>query len=154
MAGFPELEVKIIRGLSQPTPCIDSVDCTVIELENFPLHIFTPKSYTGGHGAIVTIHGGGFVVGDVLSNRQFYSQMAEDTGTVVVAPDYRLAPEHLYPAAIEDCVEAVKYVFDNAEELNINNEKIVVTGDSAGGHLTLVTALNLIGTDYQLKGRF
>ena len=79
--------------------------------------------------------------------------MAEDTGTVVVAPAYRLAPEHLYPAAIHDCVDTVKYVFDHAEELNISKDKIVVTGDSAGGHLTLVTALDLVGQEsYQLKG--
>ena len=92
------------------------------------------------------------MVGDVLSNRKFYSQMAEDTGAVVFAPDYRLSPEHQYPAAIDDCVESIKYVFDHAEELKINKSKIVVTGDSAGGHLTLATALVLVETEYQLKG--
>ena len=65
--------------------------------------------------------------------RQFYSNMALDAGTIVVAPEYRLAPEHPYPNGLEDCVETVKYVFDNAESLNIDNTKIVLTGDSAGG---------------------
>ena len=135
-----------------PTPCIDSVDENVIELDNFSIHVFTPKSYTGLHGAIIAIHGGGWVLGDVLSVRRLYSNIADEAGTVVVAPDYRLAPENVYDAGIEDCLETVKYVFDHADELNIDRNKIVLTGESAGGHLTLVTALGLVGTEYTLKG--
>ena len=59
--------------------------------------------------------------------------MALDSQTIVIAPEYRLAPEHPYPAAVDDCLETVKYVFDNAEELGIDQTKIVLTGDSAGG---------------------
>lgn len=146
--------VKILRGLSQPSPVSDEIEHSVVELENFSLEIFKPKTYSGGHGAIINIHGGGFTVGNVPTIRQFCSNMALDSQTIVIAPEYRLAPEHPYPAAVDDCLETVKYVFDNAEELGIDRTKIVLTGDSAGGQLTLVTALGLVGTDYQLKGIF
>ena len=135
-----------------PTPCIDSVEENVIKLDNFSIHVFTPKSYTGLHGAIIAIHGGGWMLGDVLSVRRLYSNIADEAGAVVVAPDYRLAPENVYDAGIDDCLETVKYVFDHADELNIDPNKIILTGESAGGHLTLVTALGLVGTEYTLKG--
>ena len=61
-----DLELTIERGMAQPMPCIDSVDEKIIELEHFPLHIYTPKSYSGGHGAIVTIHGGGWFSGQII----------------------------------------------------------------------------------------
>jgi len=151
--GYPELGLKIARGLTAPTPCIDAVDEKIIELDNFVIHVFTPKDYVGNRGAIINFHGGGWVVGNVPGNAQYFSSIADEAGTVVVAPEYRLAPEHPYPAAIDDCLETVKYVFDNAEDLNINKNKIVVTGDSAGGHLALVTALGLaFEEDYRLKG--
>jgi acetyl esterase len=65
-----------------------------------------------------------------------------------------LAPENPYPTAINDAEETVKYVFENAKHLNIDFKKTVITGDSAGGHLTLVTALSLVDTPYQVAGIF
>ena len=76
--------------------------------------------------------------------------MAKTTGSIIVAPDYRLAPEHVFPAQIDDTIDAIKYTFENFDELGIDKTKIVVTGDSAGGHLALVSALEL--TNYKLKG--
>lgn len=84
----------------------------------------------------------------------FYSNIADQAGTVVVAANYRLAPENKYPAAILDAYATVKYVYENAENLKIDYAKTVITGDSAGGHLTLVTALNLVDTEYQVAGIF
>ena len=70
--------------------------------------------------------------------------MAISTGAVILSPEYRLAPEHPYPAALEDCYDAVNYINDNAKALQIN--QIIITGDSAGGHLTITTALKVVDT--------
>merc|ERR1712130_73237 len=150
--GRGDLGLALNRMLPASTPVIDSATEQIVQLDNFAIHIFTPKSYAGNHGAIVNFHGGGWVVGNVPGNRLYFSNMAHEAETVVVAPEYRLAPEHPYPAAIDDCLATVKYVFDHSQELNINPTKIVVTGDSAGGHLALVTALGLVGTEYKIKG--
>ena len=63
---------------------------------------------------------------------------------VILSPDYRLAPEHRFPAAIDDCYDSVNYVHENAETLQVS--KIIVTGDSAGGHLSITTALRIVNT--------
>lgn len=68
--------------------------------------------------------------------------MAISTGAVILSPDYRLAPEHRYPAALDDCYDSVNYISENAKALRIN--EIIITGDSAGGQLTIATALKVL----------
>lgn len=70
--------------------------------------------------------------------------MAISTGSVIMSPEYRLAPEHKFPAALDDCYDSVNYVHENAETLQVN--KIIITGDSAGGHLSITTALRVVKT--------
>jgi len=70
--------------------------------------------------------------------------MAVSTGSVILSPDYRLAPEHIFPAAIDDCYDSVNYVHENRETLQVS--KIIITGDSAGGHLSITTALRVVNT--------
>lgn len=80
----------------------------MIERTNYKLYIFTPNGYEGDRGAIINFHGGGWVIGNVPGTRRYYSTMARDTGSIIIAPDYRLAPKHVYPAQIDDCIEATK----------------------------------------------
>ena len=93
-----------------------------------------PKDETPG---ILWIHGGGYVVGMA---KMIYMSRAIDLvkkyGAVVVTPEYRLAPKHPYPAALEDCYTALKYLKGNTEELGVNSSQIMVGGESAGGGLT------------------
>ena len=70
--------------------------------------------------------------------------MAISTGSVIMSPEYRLAPEHKFPAALDDCYDSVNYVHENAETLQVN--KIIMTVDSAGGHLSITTALRVVKT--------
>ena len=91
---------------------------------------------------ILWIHGGGYTLG--MAEMVFLScgkMLAGEFGGVVVAPTYRLAPGNPYPAALEDCYEALEYMWDNAEKLGIDRERIIVGGESAGGGLAAAVCL-------------
>jgi acetyl esterase len=91
--------------------------------------------------ALVYLHGGGWTVGDFATYEPFCRQLANALGRVVVWVDYRLAPEHPFPAALEDTWNAVEWLVTNAERLGIDRERIAIGGDSAGGNLAAVTAI-------------
>jgi acetyl esterase len=91
--------------------------------------------------ALVFLHGGGWVIGNLESHDRFCRRLANLAGIAVVAVDYRLAPEHPYPAALEDAVSAFEWTMRNAEELCIDVDRVAVGGDSAGGNLAAVLAL-------------
>jgi len=89
------------------------------------------------------IHGGGMIMGDLDGNDMICQSFAEALQVAVASLDYRKAPEHPYPAACHDVVDAIKWLFDEAEELNLIANNIGLTGLSAGGGLTLAAALLL-----------
>lgn len=86
---------------------------------------------------VLYLHGGGFVVGDLDTHDQTCRRLARDCDAVVVAVDYRLAPEHPFPAAVEDCLAAAGWVADHLADLG-GSDVLGVAGDSAGGNLTAV----------------
>ena len=90
--------------------------------------------------AIVYFHGGGWVLGNLDTHDAVCRRLAHESGCVVIAIDYRLAPENPFPSAIDDCDAATRYVLAHADELNIQGSKVVVAGDSAGGNLAAVVA--------------
>ena len=87
---------------------------------------------------LVYFHGGGFVLGDLDTHDGFCRMFVDDGGFAVIAVDYRLAPEHVYPAAAEDGFAALIWIEQNASDLGIDANRIAIGGDSAGGHLTAV----------------
>lgn len=91
--------------------------------------------------ALVYFHGGGYVIGDVDTHDVLCRQLANGACCAVFSVDYRLAPEDRFPAALEDCVAATRYVCAQAKELHIDAERVAVGGDSAGGNLATVTAI-------------
>ena len=94
-----------------------------------------------GAPAICFFHGGGWVVGDLDSHDPPCRVLAQRTGAVVMAVDYRLAPEAPYPAAVEDCVAAYAWLTKHAGELGVDADRLAVMGDSAGGNLAALVAL-------------
>lgn len=91
--------------------------------------------------AVINFHGGGWVQGNPEQSAWLCSRVAVRSKAVVVSPAYRLAPEHPFPAGLDDCWDALAWVVDHAEELGIDPERIAVMGDSAGGNLAAVVAL-------------
>ena len=90
---------------------------------------------------MVFLHGGGWVIGNLESHDRFCRRLANVARICVVAVDYRLAPEHRFPAALDDAASALQWVADNSKTLSINPNRIGVGGDSAGGNLAAVLAL-------------
>ena len=103
---------------------------------DIPVRVYTPQDAIGGDaGLLVWIHGGGWVIGDLESADATARGLANRSGAVVVSVDYRLAPEHPAPAALEDALAALTWSVENAELLGVDASRVAVGGDSAGGNL-------------------
>ncbi len=92
---------------------------------------------------LIFFHGGGWVIGDLDTHDTLCRQLALAAGVAVVSVDYRLAPEHRFPAAVVDCLAAARWVHAHAQDLGIDARRLALGGDSAGGNLAAVVALTL-----------
>jgi acetyl esterase len=104
-----------------------------------PSRLYRPTDRTDC-GLLVYYHGGGWVIGGLDSHDGVCRSLAARTGHAVLSVDYRLAPEHPFPAAAEDALCALRWAHENAAELGVNPDRIAVGGDSAGGNLAAVVA--------------
>ena len=127
LAEQPPRDLATIRDLSCPGPAGD-----------IPLRLYRPAQ---SHGAVlVYFHGGGWVIGDLDTHDALCRDLAEQSGCVVVSVDYRMGPEHRFPAAPEDCLAATRWVRDRAQALGVDASRLAVGGDSAGGNLAAVVS--------------
>ena len=123
------VEVARVEDLTIPGPGGD-----------IPARLYSPAA-DGVLPVVVYFHGGGWCIGNITSHDGVCRKLATGSGLTVVSIDYRLAPEHKFPCAAEDCYAATKWVHDNAAELRVDGSRIALAGDSAGGNLTAVTSL-------------
>lgn len=100
-----------------------------------PVSIYKRKDTKEKANAVLFLHGGGFIGGDVATKENQCKYLAEQSGAVVVSPEYRLAPETPYPGAIEDVMGTLEWMVEYAECLGIHKDKIAILGESAGGTL-------------------
>ena len=91
---------------------------------------------------LVFFHGGGWVIGDLDTHDVACRKLADEGQLIVISVDYRLAPEHKFPAAVDDAIAATKWIADNAKQLGIDASRLMVGGDSAGGNLAAVVAIS------------
>jgi acetyl esterase len=139
----PIVARKKLADLSAKAPAPDLAD---IEIENrtipanpnVPVRIYRPHA---ARGAIVWLHGGGFVMGDLDVEHPWAARIAHGSGTVVVSVGYRLAPEHRFPAALDDAYAALMWTAEHAAELGVDPQQIAVGGHAAGAGLAAAVAL-------------
>ena len=108
--------------------------------------VAVPKG-NGPHPVVVYLHGGGWIGGSSKTHRKLGMQFAE-AGYLTINVDYRLAPEHPFPAGLDDCIYAVKWTGENAKRWNGDVSRLAVGGDSAGGNLTAATLTSLAAEKY------
>jgi acetyl esterase len=150
-AKFPPLHqipVEIARTLSFPSAppvAVERIENLVIratEGHDIPLRLYRPRTAVS-LPAVVFFHGGGWVIGTLDAYDSICRRLASQGDCVVVSVDYRLAPEHKFPAAPNDALTATRWVTEHATTLNIDARRLAVAGDSAGGNLAAVTCVRL-----------
>jgi acetyl esterase len=110
-----------------------------------PVRVYRSAGTEDGRGLLVYFHGGGWTIGSVETHDAGCRALAEGAGVVVVSVDYRLAPEHPFPAAVDDALAAVRWAGEHAAELGADGSRLALAGDSAGGNLAAVVSQRLRG---------
>ncbi|KEI43662.1 MAG: alpha/beta hydrolase [Saccharopolyspora rectivirgula] len=146
-APNPELARAAMRAMneviSDPVPGVISAERRIpTDAGDLSARLYRPKELTETSPLLVFFHGGGWVIGDLDTHDDACRFLAKHAGIRVLSVDYRLAPEHPYPAAFEDCAAAYQFALNNAAELGTAPESIAVGGDSAGGNLAAAVALH------------
>jgi acetyl esterase/lipase len=105
------------------------------------VRVYRPNDQAHQLPALLWIHGGGYVMGDIEQDDRLMKQLVNRIGCVAVSVDYRLAPEHPFPAPVEDCYAGLKWLFAHADELGVDPSRIAIGGASGGGGLAAGLAL-------------
>jgi acetyl esterase len=136
------------RPVTNPEPPeLEAVEALAIPAPHGAIaaRIYTPKKLRKAGGlspSLVFFHGGGWVIGDLDSHDVVCRKLADEGELLVISVDYRLAPEHKFPAAVEDAITATTWIAQHAIELGIDKSRLSVGGDSAGGNLAAVVAIS------------
>ncbi|KAF5358604.1 hypothetical protein D9758_007696 [Tetrapyrgos nigripes] len=164
------MRLHCLASPSAPSPSFTQViPSTISSVKgNIPLQFYVPESYAKGgtpnsqrgksdsstshlYPIVINFHGGGFTIGKATDDARWARAVVEYTEAVVVSVDYRLAPEHPFPTAIEDGVDAALYLIEHAEELRLDRDRIAFSGFSAGGNMAFSVPIRL-KEEYRLRG--
>jgi acetyl esterase len=159
---MPEARKAILRQatlVGGVQPIGETRDLTVPGADGpIPARLYVPRDQVGTPDRAGTaspllffVHGGGMMFGDLDSHDPMCRFLAERAGMRVLSVDYRLAPEHPYPAAVDDCWASLQWVAENADQLGVDPDRIAVGGDSAGGYLSAVVAILAAESGVPLK---
>jgi acetyl esterase len=132
MADAPARELAVIRNLTCPGPAGE-----------IPLRLYDAREKREAGPIICFYHGGGFVIGDLDTHHNLCTEIAAQMDLPVIAVDYRRAPEHPFPAAIEDCEAATRWIASSPEAIGGEATGVIPIGDSAGGNATIVITQQL-----------
>ena len=140
-----EIRARRMRPSTEPIHHTQDVDAGGV-----PTRLYRPNDQDG-LGLLVFFHGGGWVLGNLETHDNLCRILANSSGHCVLSVDYRLAPEHPFPAPLEDALAATRWAYANAEALGCSPDRLAVGGDSAGGNLAIVAGhLAPVPLRYQL----
>ncbi|XP_063001189.1 arylacetamide deacetylase-like 4 [Elgaria multicarinata webbii] len=116
-----------------------------VKFKHVPVRIYQPKVPSAGRRkGIIYFHGGGWMFGSIRSHENICRYFARESESVVVSVEYRLAPEHLYPAQLNDCLAATTHFLEAAEDYGVDSARVIVAGDSSGGTLAATICQTLV----------
>lgn len=124
-----------------PGTRVDGVERRLVTYEGLRLRVYVPAQPTGA--GLLWIHGGGLVLGAAAMDDAFCADTARESGATIVSVDYRLAPKHTFPAAIDDCRAGWGWMLSHADDLGLSRDRLAVGGQSAGGGLAAALAQRL-----------
>ena len=139
-----EAETKHLSGPGEPVAEVRELEIPAPSCA-IPARLYRPRETDGPLPLVVYLHGGGWMFGSIESFDTVVRALANRSGAIVVSVGYRLAPEAPFPAGLEDCLCAVRWLAANAAALGADPERMAIAGDSAGGNLATVVARRLRG---------
>jgi acetyl esterase len=141
--GDPPIEsstpeaVRALRASRIPAPTVELPEIRDVDAGGVPARLYRPSAQDG-LGLLVYLHGGGWVLGSVETHDHVARALAAQSGCAVLSLDYRLAPEHPFPAGLDDAFAATGWTYEHAEALGCDPERLAIGGDSAGANLAAV----------------
>ncbi len=142
---LPELRQQLrvmVSLMDEPAPALPRVEDIRIPgpAGEIPARVYSSSAAKTPQPAVAYFHGGGWVQGDLETHHGLCARLAKHAGVLVVAVDYRLAPEHKFPAAVEDCLAAYRWLRAKGRDVGADTDRVAVAGDSAGGNLSAVVS--------------
>ncbi|MTW84757.1 alpha/beta hydrolase fold domain-containing protein [Virgibacillus dakarensis] len=141
--AYRQMEKESIKDMPQLNVPVKKVENRVLQLEgrDIPIRVYTPNKGMAPYPGLVYYHGGGWVLGDLDSHDSVCRFLADSAACIVISVGYRLAPEHKFPAAVDDAYDALEWIAMHEADFAIDRNRIAVGGDSAGGNLAAVACI-------------
>lgn len=144
MQGLTAQEFRAYSAqMVQPADPADRVTMQDVDAGGVPARIYRREEAGAAEPVVVFYHGGGYIACGIDSHERLCSRLARLGACAVVSVDYRLAPEHVFPAAVDDALTAARWVAENGAQYGLDTARMMLAGDSAGGTLATVTAARI-----------